>query len=69
MFNTGSIRHCTLKLFFLLVNFYFVLAQFQIKRACFSLVFPTYVQFCTQIVVLYFLEPFQKPIFLSDLKH
>ena len=56
-----------LKSQFLLVNFYFVLARFQIKRALFSLVFPTYIKFCTQIVVL-FLEPFQKPTFLSRLE-
>ena len=47
----------------ILVNFYFVLAQFQIKIARFSMVFTTYVQFCTHIVVLYFLEPFQQPNF------
>ena len=38
----------------LLVNFYFVLAQFQIKRARFSLVFTTYVQFCKKNLVPYF---------------
>ena len=33
--QTGSRRHCTLKSHFLLVNFYFVLVQFQIKRDLF----------------------------------
>ena len=53
---TGSRQHCTLKLNLLLVHLYFVLDQFQIKRSCFYLVFPTYVQYCTQIIVL-LLEP------------
>ena len=44
-----------LKLQLLLVNFYLVLAQLQINRAHFSLVFPTQGPFCTQIVVLHFL--------------
>ena len=35
------------------------------KRDRFSLVFPTHVQFCTQIVVPYFLEPFNQPTFLG----
>ena len=52
----------TLKSHFLLVNFYFFLPQFQIKRACFSLVFPTYLLFCTQIVVNYFF----KSLFISQ---
>ena len=56
---TGYRRHCTLKSQLLIVNFYFVFPQFQIKRARFSLVFPTYVQFCTQIVVLYFFRAFR----------
>ena len=38
----------------LLINFYFVLHQFRMNRARFSFVLPTYVQFCTQIVVLSF---------------
>ena len=63
--DNGEIKQ--LKSHFLLVNFNFILAQFQIKRAHFSLVFPTYVQFCTQIVVP-FLEPIQQPIFLAFLK-
>ena len=50
------------------VNFYFVLDQFQIKRARFSLVFPTYVQFLTQIVVLYFLETLAANLFSSHQK-
>ena len=65
---TGYRRHCTLKSQLLLVNFYFVLPQFHIKRAHFSFVFPTYVQFLTQIVVPYFLEPFQQSIVLAHLK-
>ena len=36
------------------VNFSF-LAQFGLKKARFSSVFPTYVQFCNQIVVVLFL--------------
>ena len=50
--KTGYRQHCTLQLQFLLVNFYFVLAQFQINRARFYLLFPTFVQFFTQIVAL-----------------
>ena len=46
----------------LLVNFYFVLAQFQIKMDRFSLVFPTYVPFITKIAVL-FLSLFSRQIF------
>ena len=64
---TGSIGHFTLNSQLLLVNFYFIFSQFQINRARFSLVFPTYIQFCTQIVVI-FLEPFQQPNFLADLE-
>ena len=52
-----------LKSHLLLVHIYLFLAQFQIERACFSLVFLTYVQFFTQIAVLYFLDTFQKPTF------
>ena len=62
-FGTVSRPHCTLKSHLILVNFYFVSSQFQIKRAHFSLVFPTNVQFCTQIVVLYFF----KSLFSSQL--
>ena len=36
----------------LLVDFHFFLAQFQISKAFFNLVFPTYVPFCSQIVVI-----------------
>ena len=60
-FLTGTRRHYTLKSHLLLVHL--KQFQFQIKRARFSLVFPTYVQFCTQVVVLYFLNPFQQPTF------
>ena len=52
--TTGSRQYCTLRSQLILVNFYFVLSQFQIKRDHFSLAFTTYVQFCTQIVALYF---------------
>ena len=52
----------------LLVVFYFVLSQFHIKRPCFSLIFPAYVQFCTKISVL-FLEPYRQPIFLDCLEN
>ena len=52
-YRTGSRRHCTLKSQFLLVNFYFVLHQFQIKIARFSLVFTIYILFCAQILVLF----------------
>ena len=45
---TGSIGHCTLNYQSLILNVYFVLDVFHIK-----IVFPTYVQFCTKIVVLY----------------
>ena len=51
--TTDSRQHFTLKSHLLLVNFYFVLSQFHITRAHFSLVFPTYFQFCTKIVVLF----------------
>ena len=47
----------------LLVHYYLVLAQFQIKRAHFSLVFPTCVQFCTQNVVPFFMT-YSAAIFL-----
>ena len=52
----------------LLDNFYLFLPQFQIKTAHFSLVFPTYVQLCTQFIVIC-LEPFQKPTYLVHLKN
>ena len=42
-----------LKSHLLLVDFHFVLAQFQIKRGRFSKLLPTYIQLCTQIVVLF----------------
>ena len=38
----------------LLFHFYSVLAQFHIKRAHFTLIFPTNVLFLTEIPVLYF---------------
>ena len=50
-----------------LVNFYLISAKFQIKRARFSLVFPTCVQFCTQILLLCILDVFSSQ-FLDDLK-
>ena len=56
-----------LKSHLLLVNFYFVLAKFHIKRAHFPFVFPTQVQFLTQIIVIIF-EPIQQPNVLSYLK-
>ena len=46
-----------------LVNFYVVLAQFQIKIARFSLVLTTHVLFCTQIVVLKTITPFSSQFF------
>ena len=50
----------------LLVNFYFVLAQFHIRRARFSLVFPTYVLFCTEMLVLYCFDTFKQPNVFSS---
>ena len=50
------------------VNFYFVLSQFQIKIAKFSLVFPTYIIFCTQISVIRFFTPFSSQILSSPRK-
>ena len=47
-----------------MVNLYFVLAQFHINRARFSLAFPTYVHLFTQIAVPFF-KPFQPPIYLA----
>ena len=64
----SSRRYCTLKSQLLLDNFYLFLPQFQIKTAHFSLVFPTYVQLCTQFIVIC-LEPFQKPTYLVHLKN
>ena len=66
LFSTDSRWYCTLKSQLLLVNFYFVLPQLQINRALFSLVFTTYVQFCTHIVVIF--SSFWQPTFLADLK-
>ena len=54
--KTGSRRHFTIKSQLLLVNFYFVLSQFKINISRFSLVFLTYVLFCTQIVLIHFLS-------------
>ena len=50
------------------VTFNFVLAQFQIKTARFPLVFPKYLQFCTQIVLLYFVRAFYQPTINLALK-
>ena len=51
----------------LLVHLYFVWSQFQTKRARFSLVFLTYVQFCSQIIFR-FLVSFFWPKYLSHLE-
>ena len=51
-----------------MVNIYFILSQCHIKIARFSLVFPTYVQFLTQIVVLFFLAFSAANIFSSPWK-
>ena len=59
---TGSRQHCTLKAQLILIHFYFYFYQFQINRARFSLIFPTDVQFFTQIAVLCFLEPFSSQL-------
>ena len=64
--DTGSRRHCTLKSHLILVNCYFVLDQFQIKRDYFSLLCPTYVHFGTKILVLYFLRTFSAANFLRS---
>ena len=54
---------------FLQVNFYFVLTQFEIERACFSQVFSTYVIFYAQIVLIYFLRAFLAAnVFISSRK-
>ena len=58
-----------LKSYLLLVHLYFILSQFQIKIARLSLVFPTYVQFCTKISVLQFFRAFSAAIFLADLEN
>ena len=55
---TISERYCTLKSHLLLVNFYFVLEQFHIKRARFSWIFTTYVLFSTKFRVICFLDTF-----------
>ena len=49
---TGSRLNCILKSQLLSFGFYLVLAQFEIKRARFSLVFIRYVLFFTLIVLL-----------------
>ena len=67
--RTDSRQHFTIKSHLILVDFNLVFYLFQIKRDRFYLIFPTYIQFCTHILVLYFLEPFQKPTFLADLKN
>ena len=51
---TGFRIHFTLKSQLILVDVLF-LAQWGLNGSRFSLVFPTYVQFCSPIVVLYFL--------------
>ena len=51
-FMTGSRHHWTLKSKLLQTKIFFLAAHFVLKRARFSLVFPTYVQFCTRIVLL-----------------
>ena len=56
--NYGRRVKQQLKSQLLLVNFYFVLPQFQIKRACFSFVFPAYVQLCTHNLALYFFRTY-----------
>ena len=61
--HNGSRWHCTLESHLILVHLYFVSDQFQNKRVLFFLLFPTYVQFYTHSVVIYFLEPIQKPKF------
>ena len=43
-----------LKSHLIIVHFYFISDQFHINRSRFSLVFTTYVQFCTHNVVLFF---------------
>ena len=64
--TTDSRRHCTLKSQLILAHLYSVLVQFQIK-ILFSLMFPTYVLFCTQIVVIFF-KPFHRLNVLAHLK-
>ena len=63
--QTGYRPHFTLKSQLLLVHFYFVLPQFHIRIDNFYWLFPTYVQFCTEISVLSFFKPFSQPIFLA----
>ena len=60
--NTSRL-HCTLKSHLTPVNLYFVLTQLLINIAHVSLVFPTYVQFCTHIVVMNCCLPINLPIF------
>ena len=55
--HTGSEQQYTLNSQLLLVNF-FGLAQFQINKGCFYLIFTTYVLFCTQIAVLFIFRAF-----------
>ena len=52
----------------LLGNFYSVLAQFQIKRAHFFLVFPAYVLFCTKILALYLFRQYSAATFFRLLQ-
>ena len=53
---------------FLLVNFHFFKPQYQINRARFHFVFNPYVQFGTQIVVLYFFRALAANVFSSPRK-
>ena len=67
---TGSIQHFKIKSYLLLVHFYIVLAQFQIKIASFSSIFTIYVSFCTQIVVPFFILFNRQCFYLSsEIRH
>ena len=65
---TNYRQHFTLKSHLLLVNFYPILYQFYIKSACFHLIFTTYIQFDTHVVVLYIFEHIKYPMLLAFLK-
>ena len=60
-------RHFTLKSNFLLVNFYFVLAQFQIKIDFFPWYF-LHTYFFVHKLQYFFLKPFQQTTFLDYLE-
>ena len=62
----GRIVKQQLKSQLILVNFCFVLNQFQIKIANFYEVFPTCVQFFTQTVVLYYFRAFSEANIFSS---